>query len=71
MKTKTRKKRMRSTAEVRLPFYCDLQHTIHMIQMSLLLSLRARETRKVSGGQRTTYDWTDATESSTIKTSHG
>ena len=42
-----------------------------MIQMSLLLSLRARETRKVSGGQRTTYDWTDATESSTIKTSHG
>lgn len=63
---------MRSTAEVRSPFYFDLQRTIrNTIQMNLLLSLRARETRKVSGDQRTTYDWTDATESSTIKTWHG
>lgn len=64
---------MRSMAEVRPSFYCDVQRTTrNPFQMNSLPSLRARETTKmVSGDQHTTYDWTDATENSMIKTWHG
>jgi hypothetical protein len=71
MRTKTRKKRMRSTGEVRPFFYYYIQLTTRNIQMNSLLNLKARVTTKMaSGDQPTTYGWTDATENSMIKTWH-
>jgi len=73
MRTKTRKKRMRSTAKVRPFFYCDMHPTTrNPFQMNSSPSLKVRVTTKtVSGDQHTTCGWTDAKENSMTKTWHG